>query len=382
MRKSVVLLILLLVLGTISSRGANNRFFITTSANNQEALAYIAYFEAQVFNGLKKDFPCVEINSLSTVTTLLEFERQKQLLGSGSEDAISNIAEAMGSDYLISLKVQVIGGTAIIDAYCASTRKANVVSRSAASAPHGGQGLNAVLTVAHQLINGLSHIEICPFTGPVSITLNSVLDSIKTVDYDVYCNEMDQRYHQKLEINNNTFSDWKLQRQGIFRTEGTLSFYSNEIFKTVEENGCYKCRSGREGGRTYTQTRSMKVKGNGISHESTYKGKPQDDTRIELKFLENGTYLLIAKGTSKPATGEEKVVSSAVGTCDNMPQETKTVLKEITIPLKLIFGPYEGKTTDKLLQQRDTKVFLDPLNKEKTTVTIDFSLTQKGKTEP
>lgn len=123
----------------------------------------------------------------------------------------------------------------------------------------------------------------------------------------------------------------------------------------------------------------MKVKGNGISHESTHKGKPQDDTRIELKFLENGTYLLIVKGTSQPVTGEEKWVSSAVGTCDNMPQETKTVPKEITIPLKLIFGPYEGKTTDKLLQQRDTRRERDPLTNEIQEYTIEFTLKQKEK---
>lgn len=379
MRKHGILLILLLFLGTIFSRGANNRFFITTSANNKEASAYLHYFESLVFNALKKDFPCVEINSLSTVTTLLNFERQKQLLGSGSEDAVSNIAEAMGTDYLISLKVRVIEGTAIIDAFCVNTRKAKVVSRSGASGPHGDPGLDAVSKVAQQLVNGLRQTEICPFTGPVSITINSVRDTIETVEYDVYCNEMDQRYHQKMEINNTTFSDWKLQRQDIYRTEGTLTFYSNELSKIVEENGCYKCKSGRQGGRIYTETISMNVKGIGISHESAYKGNPQDDTRIELKFLENDTYLVIAKGTSQPATGEEKVVSSAVGTCDNIPPETKIAPREISIPLKLIFGPYEGKTTDKLLQQKDTKDFRDPITKEKTTVTIDFSLTQKEK---
>jgi hypothetical protein len=123
----------------------------------------------------------------------------------------------------------------------------------------------------------------------------------------------------------------------------------------------------------------MKVKGSGISHESSRDGKPQDDTRVELEFLENGKYLVIAKGTSQPITGEEKVVTKAEGTCDNMPQETKIVPREIKIPLKVIFGPYEGRTTDKVLHQNDTKEITDPSTKEKSTFTIDFTLNQRDK---
>jgi hypothetical protein len=158
-----------------------------------------------------------------------------------------------------------------------------------------------------------------------------------------------------------------------------MTFYTNEETKVTEENGCYKCKTGREGGRTFTTTSSMKVKGSGISHESSRDGKPQDDTRVELKFMENGTYLVVAKGTSQPVTGEEKVVAEAQGTCDNMPRETKVIPKEIKIPLKVIFGPYNGKTTDKVLQQKDSKEETDPATREKTAITIDFTLTQMDK---
>jgi len=377
MRKSIVILILMLFIGAVLVKAANKRFFFATSANNKEASAYMAYFESKVFNALKKDFPCVEINSQSAVAALLDLERQKQLLGTGSEDAISNIAEAMGSDFLISLKVKVIEGTAIIDAFCADSRRAKVISRASASAPHGSAGVDAVEEVSRQLIEGLKQYEICPFTGPVSITINSVTDSTNIVDYGVYCNGVDQRYHQELKIKNNTFSDWRLERKGISKTDGTMTFYSNEESKVTEENGCYTCKSGREGGRTYIETRSMKVKGSGISHESIRDGKPQDDTRIDLKFLENGTYLITVKGTSQTVNGEDKVVTKAEGTCDNMPQETKVVPREIKIPLKVIFGPYQGKTTDKLLQQKDTKETIDPATREKSTITIDFTLKQK-----
>lgn len=233
--------------------------------------------------------------------------------------------------------------------------------------------------ISNKLIDELGQYEICSFSGPVSITINSTIDSTNTEEYGVYCNGSDQQYRKEMIIKNQTLSDWKLERKGIPWTDGTMTFYTNEESKVTEENACYKCKSKREGGRTYTETRSMKVKGSGISHESSRDGKPQDDTRVELEFLENDKYFVIAKGTSQPITGEEKAVTKAEGTCDNMPQETKVVPREIKIPLKIIFGPYQGKTTDKVLKQKDTKEVKDPATKEKQTITIDFSLTQKDK---
>lgn len=370
----------LLISGTILTKAANKKFFITTSANNKEAEAYLHYFESKVFNELKKKFPCAEVNTLSSVISLLNLERQKQLLGTGDYETVNNIGQAMGNDYLVSLKVRVLQGTAIIDAFCMDSKKVKVLSRGAASVPHGDAGVDAVEKVAQEVVDGLKNIEICAFTGPVAITISSDLDSTKIEDYGVYCNESDQRYHKETVIKNHSFSDWKLERKGIPRTDGTMTFYTDEMSKTVEEDGCHKCKTGnREGGLVTTLTSTMKVKGSGISHESLRDGKPQDDTRIELKFLENDTYLLIAKGTSQAVTGEDKVVTQALGTCDNQPQETRIVPRDIRIPLRVIFGPYNGKTTDKILQQKDTKKVKDPVSGEQQTITIDFSLTQKDK---
>lgn len=376
MRTPIIIFLLLFLGRTEFSNASGARFYITTTTYDELGQTYMDDFQGSVIKLISQNFPCALIQTRSNATVLLDRERERQVVGEGKENAIENIGESMICDYLISLKIKIDNNIASIDVVCLNPNRAIALFRTSSIATLG-EVLNTIDKVGHQLIEGLEEYEICPFTGPVSITINSVLDSTNTVDYEVYCNEMDQHYNQKLEINNTTFSDWKLQRKDRLRTEGTMTFYSNELSKITEENGCYKCKSGREGGRTYTETRSMKVKGNGISHESSFKGKPQDDTRIELKLLENGTYLVIAKGTSQPATGEEKVLSSAVGTCDKVPQETKIIPRVIAIPLKVIFGPYAGNASDKILKQKDTKVFNDPISKEKTTVTIDFTLTQK-----
>lgn len=378
MRTSNFILLLLLAVGAEFANAASARFYITTSTTNAKEQSLTQYFEGRIVEALNKNFPCADYQTRTDAVEELKWEKSRQLLGISEGNAMENIMESMKCDYLISLNIRIENNTASIGAFCVNEKNVKVLSRTS-SVSNADDILKTMDKVAQQLIEGLKQYEICPFVGPVSITINSELDSTNTVDYGVYCNGADQQFHQEMTIKNTTFSDWKLQRKGIPWTEGTMTFYTTEETKITEENGCYKCKSGREGGRTQTQTSSMNVKGNGISHESFRNGKPQDDTRIELKFMENGTYYVIAKGTSQPVTGDDKVVIKAEGTCDNMPQETKVVPREIKIPLKQIFGPYQGKTTDKILQQKETKEVTNPATSEKSTFTIDFTLTQKEK---
>lgn len=381
MKRIVFIIAIMLFTGLSTSLAQKPGFFVKCSeAKGDEASKYVMNFERLVGTNLSEAFHCAAVNANYLLNNRLKWEKEYQLNGG---DADFNVCEYLKADYLVLLTmIEANQNLLQLSARCYKKNinnvLADVIVNFTTEMNYAGFA-EACKQISDKLIKELGKYEICPFTGPVSVTINSVIDSTKTVDYGVYCNEMDQRYHQEIVINNNTFSDWKLQRKGIPWTEGTMTFYTNEESKVTEEDGCHKCKTGREGGRTYTETNSMKVKGSGISHESSRDGKPQDDTRVELKFLENGTYLLIAKGTSQPVTGEEKVVTKAEGTCDNMPQETKVVPREIKIPLKVIFGPYDGKTTDKVLQQKDTKETTDPVTKEKTTYSIDFTLTQNDK---
>ena len=379
MRTSNFILLLLLAVGAEFANAASARFYITTSTTNAKEQSLTQYFEGRIVEALNKNFPCADYQTRTDAVEELKWEKSRQLLGISEGNAMENIMESMKCDYLISLNIRIDNNTASVGAFCVNEKNVKVLSRTS-SVSNADDILKTMDKVAQQLIEGLKQYEICPFQGPVAITISSDLDSTKIEDYGVYCNESDERYHKETVVKNHTFSDWKLERKGIPRTEGTMTFYTDEMSKTVEEDGCHKCKTGnREGGLVSTFTSTLKVKGSGISHESMCDGKPQDDTRIELKFLENDTYLLIAKGTSQAVTGEDKVVTHAQGTCDNQPQETRIVPRDIRIPLRVIFGPYNGKTTDKLLMQKDTKKVKDPVSGEQQTITIDFTLNQKDK---
>lgn len=378
MKRLTLFSALVLVVSLMSMAQKPGFFVKCTEVLGDTATKYTMNFERLVGNQISEAFHCATVNTQSSLNARLAWEKDYQLMGGESE---MNVCQYLKCDYLVTLRMIEANSSMLnVSAKCINFRKKEVLAEAFkvfhTSMNYAGFA-SACTEVTNELIKELGKYEICAFQGPVAITISSDLDSTSVESYSVYCNQSDQQYRKETVIKNHTFSDWKLQRKGIPWTDGTMTFYTDEMNQTTEEDGCHKCKSGREGGLVTTMKSTLKVKGSGISHDSEYQGKKQDDTRIELRFLENGTYLVIAKGTSKPVTGQDVVIMKAEGTCDNQPEQTKPVPREITVPLKAIFGPYPGKATDKQLQQKDEKKVKDPATGEEQRITIDFSLKQK-----
>ncbi|NEW81950.1 MAG: hypothetical protein GZ094_06260 [Mariniphaga sp.] len=334
-------------------------------------------FQTQVAIEIGKAFPCAKVKTQYENFRTLDNLRQRELLGEDIQDQLLDFAKQLNTDFLIGLQIKVVGQTAMIRAVCLNNKKAKTMAMAMKSIPFDSFPMSIYEEITKKLIDGLKQYEICPFTGPVNVMVNSTRDTTITEEYPVYCNGMDQQYKKVTRTSNYSESTWNLVRKGIPWTDGTMKFFISQEEKIVEENGCYKCPSGREGGRTYNEKKSLKVTGSGISHESIHDGKTQQDTRIELEFLDNGTYLIKPMGTSLPAISDQHFEFSAQGTCDNLPPKNETIKKETTVPLNPVFGPYPGKSTDKVLQQKDEKKIKNPVTLEEETISIDFSLKQK-----
>jgi hypothetical protein len=379
--KHICLISIALLFLSLPVKSKESNFLIVCESKGDTAVKYSDSYETVMASYLKDAFPCAKITKHSGIRTRVAREKLNQLLGDDNQQALTDIGKDMNWDYFVKLSLKTFEGKKImVRAVCLERKEVNCIADAGYTwSTPDYQGLKAGINeISQKLVDLLGKYEICAFQGPVNISVSSDLDSTSVEDYSVYCNESDQRYHKETVIKNHTFSEWKLERKGIPWTEGTMTFYTDELSQTTEEDGCHKCKtSKREGGLVTTMKSTLKVKGSGISHYSEYQGKKQDDTRIELRFLENGTYLVMANGTSQPVTGEDVVTSKAEGTCDNQPEKTKPVPREITIPLKVIFGPYTGKASDKQLQERDEKKIKDPVTHENQTITIDFSLKQK-----
>jgi|APCry1669188910_1035180.scaffolds.fasta_scaffold01327_4 hypothetical protein len=375
MRKPIFLLIFLLYIGSGVATAADPRFFIATSWNNQAATGYFPHFEVEFANALKKEFPCVNTISDSNILTLLEHEKQKQLLGAGNYEEISNIGQAMGCDYLVSLKVQVLGTKALITAFCADTRTSKVISRSMANIVDGSAGIKAMEMVSKELVEGLKKFEICPFTGPINVVVKTERNDKKTDSYAVYCNGIDGLYKLDVTTKKSSDADWKLKKTSRNRVDGSVTYNLQEETITEEHNDCYNCPSGRQGSRLSKETVLKTAKVEGLSNESVDDNQQIEDARAEITFLDNGTYTLKVEAASRKGDLKLRTEKRAEGTCDNQSPPPKSIDKKADVPLEEVtFGPFLGTSLDKVLSQKDTYSTVDPLTKEKSIVTFDFNL--------
>jgi len=173
MKNKTALLFLLLILAEYL-HAADPKFYIMLSANNKSAASYLTYFESQFSIGLKNKIPCASYLSQSDVVAILDWERQKELLGVGDVNQLSNIAEAMKCNYLVHLRIRVFENTTMIDAFIVKKGQDKVISRIAESAPNGDESLDAIENLSKQVVDELHQYnsQLCrekTWTGTIKI---------------------------------------------------------------------------------------------------------------------------------------------------------------------------------------------------------------------
>ena len=379
MIKRILYISIIIYLAFIGSTDAKTRFFIQTVAegdqNGKVAEGGLGYFETQAFNKIKETFPCSEINSKSAVAALLGHERMRQLLGSGDDNALQNIAGSMGCEYLVVLKIFVAGQSSQVTAYCMDSKNAKTLAHVTESAPYGNSTLNAIDNVAKKLVDDLKEYEICPYYGPLTIEVKSELDDSKTDYIPAPCGSGDMVTINTTQKSNSTLK-WELNKFTVRAADGTANYDLKEKMTIVSNYSCYKCNNGDQGGAKITETTESEAKTQGLSDESVSEGKQVKDARIKLTFLDDGTYTVLVEATSKQGNMKVMTEKKVEGICESESEPKDTKEKKIDVPIKAVFGPYQGSLKDKTLHQKETKDLSD--GKEKTTLTIDFTLTQKN----
>ena len=173
MKTRTTLLLLLLILAEYVY-AADPKFYVMLSPETKANSGCLNLLDSEFFNGLRKKFPCASSESQYSTKVLLDWERQKQLLGVGDIDQLSNIAEAMKYDYLVSLSVTVHDNTTTISAFMMKKGTNNVISRTVESVPIGDASIDAAKKVSKKLIDDLYQYnsQLCrekTWTGTIKI---------------------------------------------------------------------------------------------------------------------------------------------------------------------------------------------------------------------
>lgn len=173
MNNKTALFLLLLILAEYL-HAADTKFYVMLSPETKANSACLNTLDSEFFNGLRKKFPCASSESQYSTKVLLDWEKQKQILGVEEKDQLLNIAEAMKYDYLVSLSVTVLENTTTISAFIMKKGQNNVISRTVESVPNGDASIDAAKKVSQKLIDDLYQYnsQLCrekTWTGTIKI---------------------------------------------------------------------------------------------------------------------------------------------------------------------------------------------------------------------
>lgn len=380
-------LILFILISTIAGNifAQKTQFYIKSTVGGlypKEIEGLPAYFATLFDNYLKEKYSCTIVLTTSDVGSLLGWERQRQLLGSGSEEAIKSLSEALGVDYLVSFEVSVaVGEKFIVNGTIIPMRVKPVFPLVKASAysnysKNSFDQIDANLKeVAQKLIDGLKKIEICPFKGEITAKVVSTKKDDQTEQYPVYCNGIDGYYKKTTIINNYSELDWTLQKVARNSSTGNVKINISEELKIDEDNPCYECSPRKQGHRSFFEKTTTYSDIKGLSNESESKGIKVDDARCYLTFLDDGTYTIRVTAASKQ--GDKKTIkeTSAQGICDNINESPERTNNKIDAGLNEIWGPFKGNAQDRILSHKDTVTKTNAAGEE-VTITYEFNLTR------
>ncbi|HCY76769.1 MAG TPA: hypothetical protein DHV28_12685 [Ignavibacteriales bacterium] len=380
-------LVLFILISTIAcnSFAQKTQFYIKSTVGGlypKEIEGLPTYFATLFDNYLKEKYSCTTVLTTSDVGYLLGWERQRQLLGSGSEETIKSISDALGVDYLVSFEVSVaVGEKFIVNGTIIPMRVKPVFPLVKASAysnysKKSFDQIDANLKeVAQKLIDGLKKIEICPFKGEITVKVVSTKKDDQTEQYPVYCNGIDGYFKKTTTLDNYSEIDWTLRKVARNSSTGNVKINISEELKIDEDNPCYECSPQKQGHRSFIEKTTTYADIKGLSTESESKGIKIDDARCYLTFLDDGTYTIRVTAASKQ--GDKKTIKemSAQGICDNINESPKKTNNKIDAGLNEIWGPFNGDTQDKILSHKDTITRTNAAGEEET-ITYEFNLTR------
>jgi len=379
MKKQFISIILIsLLAGTLKMEAAPIKVFIQKRSFDDKgglrADAVIQAVDMFLVSRLKKDYPCVEYLDTDGLTALLSVERQRQLLGTGDENSLQNMASALGCKYLISITVKVMQDQAIISLLFMDNAKAKTLSRSSQVAQYGDPSIDAAEKATNDLFDGLKTYEICPFKGEITLKITSSKKDDQAEQYSVYCNGIDGIFNKTIKLDKYSENEWSLYKNSFNASTGNVKFNLSEEVSIEEYNPCYECSPTKQGSRSYNEKTTTYASLQKLSNESESEGVKVDDARAYLTFLDDGTYTLKIKASS--AQGEKKTIKevTAQGVCDNSNEPPKKTTNKIDEGILEIFGPFTGTAQDKSLSHSDTITRTNPASGEEETITYEFNL--------
>ncbi|MFT3843490.1 MAG: hypothetical protein QM725_00405 [Lacibacter sp.] len=384
MKKYLILPGLLITLFAVTIRAEEKpKFYMAYSIECDPAIKFsvqdkLFQLENTIAYKLQENFPCINLKTQNSVHQRLDDLRKICLLNDlPTEDiqkSLTEIGSDVNCDYLVHIRMKVFTGNQVmVTCKVMNAKNSKVLANAISSGNLAGFGAKQGEEMAKKIIDDLKNEEICPYEGKVTIEIES--EKEETTSNSAICDN--GIITTEIKIKSKSDLKWELNKNGLRKGNGDVSYDLNENTEITINNPCYICPNGQKTIAQINEKKDVEAKANGLSNESVSKGQKVADCRIKIVFLEDGTYNILVEATSQKGNMKTTVDKKVNAPCalgnEEKPEEPRN--NEIEVPLKVVLGPYKGTTKDKVLSQEETKDLSQ--GKEKTTVKINFSLTRQ-----
>lgn len=327
-----------------------------------DATQRVADFGAILATTIKKELGCARVVQEDELSVFMERQREQALAEAttGADPLESGNGQVLEAEYEVKVSGTLTlhgaqSGSAAMTATCIHRKTSTVL------ASVNTDGANDSLPgLADTFIGQMARFEVCPYLGTVSVSVELDRDDDKQSEHPVYCNQRDGRSLRKERQQGSSRQQWALLKTGRRAASGDVTHSDWEASDFLEENDCYSCVPGREGHRVHSKKRSSNSTVTGLSEDSA--AQPGEtlnkDSRIRIRFLNGGAYMLKIEAVSKNGTALVDLEEKATGICQEINNDPPPEQKARDVHLSGEWGPFRGSPTDKHLG--DTRN--EPLN--------------------
>jgi hypothetical protein len=326
---------------------------------------------------LLKEFPCAVVDDDGRLPELLRREVRRWWLADDpySDSSIDHLVR----DYRYLVVVRATpygGGGGAFVSMRGFNYRARVVGADVSAAVHS---MGDAEPQIRKFIKQMAKMEVCPYTGQVSVVIESTRSKNSEDSHGVYCNKMDLRYRKVESLFATSKQDWKLQKTGrIDTTEGSIQLSTTERIESTEEDECAFCTPTRQAAQISSTETSVSAKFDSLSDLTRTPGYANHDATVVIQFTDDDQYFIALKATTKKGTRSTDTTHRTEGVCSNQPpKRTRTSVEADVAIEEPRFGPFQGSPLDKRLTGKVEIPLNDPLIGETGMKKIDFDLSRK-----
>jgi hypothetical protein len=244
---------LILLSGSVQASPQKLQIFVLGNSNSKKAETIENWLKVRVTHLLRDQYPCASNQSDDDVADMLKFERERQLLGAGDPDALSNIAGGLGAQFVVSVNVIQVNGTFTLNATGFDDRRGKVVSKQAAVAHSEDEALDAAESLAEKmvsdLINSMPDCYVNEWVG--TITYRRVFQSKSQTTEDVLV----AKGTTTMEITSKTTTDADFEVRGTKKPAKAFVKWADQTLKKSITKQTFTCPGTTpfEQGKTVTR---------------------------------------------------------------------------------------------------------------------------------